>query len=86
MGHGLHFAASLCMPFGLKSAVVNFNRAAELAVGALRRLCAIMSWHCFDDTGFLQLAIETDWEQSATAAAVLNQLFEGLGLPNATRK
>eukprot|EP00971_Amphidinium_carterae_P285171 5660863-Amphidinium_carterae.1 len=74
-GCGLHFVPCHCMPFGLKSAVVNFNRTAELAVGALRRLCAILAWHCFDDTGFLQLAIEDDWEQLA-AASMLNDLFD----------
>eukprot|EP00971_Amphidinium_carterae_P346951 6488716-Amphidinium_carterae.1 len=73
------------MPFGLKSAVANFNRPADLAVVALRRLCAILSWHCFDDTGFLQLAVEEDWAQ-LSAASMLNQLFEGLGLPNAAKK
>eukprot|EP00971_Amphidinium_carterae_P022860 450846-Amphidinium_carterae.1 len=57
----LHFAPCHCMRFGLKSAVVNFNRPEELAVGALHWLCAILAWHCFDRTGFLQLAIEEDW-------------------------
>eukprot|EP00971_Amphidinium_carterae_P336105 6472281-Amphidinium_carterae.1 len=71
------------MAFGLKSAVVNFNRFPALLIAALRRMFAVLCWHFFDDTGYIEFSSEC---AACPASHLVNFLFNAVGLPNADKK
>eukprot|EP00971_Amphidinium_carterae_P325633 6456003-Amphidinium_carterae.1 len=57
-GSGLQYGVLSSMAFGLKAAVVNFNRVPAILIAALRRLFGVLVWHFFDDTGYFQMRSE----------------------------
>eukprot|EP00971_Amphidinium_carterae_P142024 2813042-Amphidinium_carterae.1 len=63
------------MAFGLKSAVVNFNRFPALLIAALHRVFAVLCWHFFDDAGYIQFAAE---EFPCQASELVNFLFDAV--------
>eukprot|EP00971_Amphidinium_carterae_P208604 4138775-Amphidinium_carterae.1 len=70
------------MAFGLKSAVVNFNRVPALLISALRRLFGVLLWQFFDDTGYIQMQSD---DTETSAAQLIDVLFKAAGLPNADK-
>eukprot|EP00971_Amphidinium_carterae_P010935 215820-Amphidinium_carterae.1 len=73
VGSGLQYGLLSSMAFGLKSAVVNFNRVPALLISALRRLLGVLLWHFFDDTGYIQMQSE---DNETSAAQLIDVLFK----------
>jgi hypothetical protein len=72
--------------FGLKSAVVQFNRIPHFAVEVVRRLMAVCTAHYFDDFSVVEPTFARDPKGESSGQGALGRVMKALGFPLSAKK